>query len=152
MSWRKSKAEKQIANPADACVKRGKCDDKGVMLKVEEYFVKEKPFLDPNLTLDQVAQALYTNRVYVSAAINQCTQYNFCQYVNLYRVRYAIELFLSDKTLRVQELASRSGFNSTRTFSLAFRLYMNMNPGEWCRANREHSENIRREVEFGSEA
>jgi len=45
-----------------------------------------------------------------------------------------MELFKKDTRLRVSELAMMSGFKSGVTFNLAFKLFLNQNPSEWCNA------------------
>lgn len=97
------------------------------------YFEEEKPYLNPKITMLDAARSIYTNKAYVSKAVNLCTGRNFCQFVNYYRIKYSVELFMSDPTLKVSSLARRSGFNSVPTFNVAFRLYMNDTPKEWCR-------------------
>lgn len=105
--------------------------------RLVEYFDKEKPFLDGNLNIADVSRTLLTNKAYLSRAINKYTGRNFCQYVNYYRIKHSVQLFSTDPNLKIADLASRSGFHSLVTFGMAFRLYMNVSPGEWCRKNRE---------------
>lgn len=110
---------------------------KVVFDRLVEYFDKERPFLDGNLNIAEVSRKLLTNKAYLSRAINKYTGRNFCQYVNYYRIRHSVQLFSADPSLRIADLAARSGFHSLATFGMAFRLYMNDSPGEWCRKNRE---------------
>lgn len=104
--------------------------------RLNSYFDDGKPFLDSSLSIAEVARILYTNKAYLSRTINLYTGSNFCQYVNRHRIHYAVELFRSDSSLKVTDLSEQSGFRSVNSFSTAFRLYMNMTPGEWCRRNR----------------
>lgn len=101
--------------------------------KLLKYFEKEKPYLNADLSINVVAKALLTNKMYVAKAIKTFASTNFPQFVNSYRIKYAIHLFQQDTSLRVGELAFRSGFNSTASFNIAFKTNMNMTPGEWCR-------------------
>jgi transcriptional regulator GlxA family with amidase domain len=41
--------------------------------------------------------------------------------------------------LKIAELANMSGFNSVVSYNMAFRLFMNENPSEWCRKERAKS-------------
>ena len=104
--------------------------------RVSRYFETERPYLNTNLTINDVVDSMYTNRLYISKAISHCTGRNFCQFVNYHRVTYAVELFRGNPQLKVVEMATLSGFNSTTTFNSAFRLYMGEKPGEWCRRER----------------
>ena len=104
--------------------------------RVVAYFESEKPFLNSKLTINDVARVVYSNRLYMSRAISQCTGRNFCQFVNYYRISFAIESFRSNPDLKVGELSEMSGFNSPVTFNVAFHLFMNDNPSEWFRKER----------------
>ncbi len=118
----------------------GRADDESYGLIYERlgmYFEESKPFLDGNLGISDVAKALFTNKAYLSRSINMYAGRNFCQYVNYFRIKYSIECFTEDPTLRIAALAQMSGFNSTTSFNMAFKLYMNEAPSEWCRRNRD---------------
>lgn len=104
--------------------------------RIVEYFESEKPFLNNQLTINDVVKVVFSNKVYISRAISQFTGRNFCQFVNYYRISYSVECFRSDPNLKVNELAEMSGFNSVVSYNMAFRLFMNENPSDWCRKER----------------
>ena len=105
--------------------------------RIVEYFESEKPFLDNQLTINDVVKVVFSNKVYILRAISQFTGRNFCQFVNYYRISYSAECFRNDPGLRVNELAEMSGFNSVVSYNMAFRLFMNENPSDWCRKERQ---------------
>ena len=82
---------------------------------------------------------LYTNKVYVSRAINDHTGKNFCQYVNYHRIMYSVSAFRENPHLRISELAEMSGFHTIVSYNMAFRLVMNDSPGEWCKKIRQET-------------
>lgn len=100
------------------------------------YFEMEQPYLNHNLTINEIVKELYSNKLYVSRAISQFTGRNFCQFVNYYRVIHSVESFRKNPEYKVHELASLCGFNSTVSFNMAFRLFMGENPSEWCRKEK----------------
>lgn len=104
--------------------------------RVVAYFESEKPYLNSELTINDLVKVVYSNKLYISRAISQYTGRNFCQFVNYYRIRYSVELFRENPELKVLEVASMCGFNSVVSFNMAFRLYMNENPSEWMRKER----------------
>lgn len=104
--------------------------------RVVIYFEEEKPFLDNELTINDLAKVLYSNKLYISRAISQFTGRNFCQFVNYYRITYSMDLFRNNNDLKIHDLASGSGFNSDVSYNMAFRLFMGETPGEWCRKER----------------
>lgn len=104
--------------------------------RVVTYFEAEKPFLDSELTINDLVKVLYSNKLYISRAISQFTGRNFCQFVNYYRVTYSMEMFRDNLDLKIHDLATGSGFNSDVSYNMAFRLFMGETPGEWCRKER----------------
>ena len=81
-------------------------------------------YLQYDLTLTQLAQALGTNRTYLSMYFSrQGTTYN--SYINDLRIRHFECLYreavTAGRDVTAQELVTQSGYRSYRTFSLAFR-------------------------------
>lgn len=104
--------------------------------RIVSYFEVQKPYLRSDLMMDDLVKEVFSNKLYISRAISQITGRNFCQFVNYYRVMHSIETFRSNPELNVTELAHQSGFNSLVSYSMAFRLYMNENPSDWIRKER----------------
>lgn len=104
--------------------------------RILECFENTKPYLDPELSINDIVEKVYSNKLYISKSISHHTGRNFCQFVNYYRILHAVEIFRKNPKLRVVEMATRSGFNSTVSFTSAFRLYMGEKPSDWCRRER----------------
>ena len=104
--------------------------------RILDYFETGRPYLDGELSINDLARDLYSNRLYVSKAISQFTGRNFCQFVNYYRVHHSMNVFRDNPELKVNELGSLSGFNSIVSYNMAFRLFMGENPSDWCRKER----------------
>ena len=97
-----------------------------------KYMMERRPFLVDNYSIQDLANALFTNRLYLSKTINKFSGRNFCSYVNYYRIMYAVELFRANMSLKVVELAELSGFHSNTSFYQAFRSVMGEPPSHWC--------------------
>ena len=109
---------------------------KDIYTRLVNLFETDKPYLNSELTINDIVKVIFTNKLYISRAISKFTGRNFCQFVNYYRVLYSIQLFRDNPNLKVIEMATRSGFNSTVTFTMAFRLYMSECPSDWCRKEK----------------
>ena len=96
------------------------------------YMADRKPFLVESFSLNDLANALFTNKVYLSKTINYYSGKNFRSYVNYYRVMYAMELFRRNKALTVSELSALAGFHSSTTFNASFKAVMEESPSTWC--------------------
>lgn len=139
--WRKQErriVESMKVNKVEAASDPSTIDDvyREIYERVVTYFDAEKPFLDNELTINDLVKVLYSNKLYISRAISQFTGRNFCQFVNYYRVLYSMELFRANPDLKIHELAVGCGFNTDVSYNMAFRLFMGETPGEWCRKER----------------
>ena len=105
---------------------------KNKLLKV---FDTEKPYLNPELTLSDLADKLKTNTSILSQVINTGFDKNFNDFVNEYRV----ETFKQKmKTPQYQHytmlaVAFDCGFNSKTTFNRAFKKLTNSMPSEFLK-------------------
>ena len=101
-----------------------------------EHCVDTKFYLQHDLTLLQLAQAIGTNRLYLSQYFSrQGITYN--AYINDLRIQHFIALY-HEKTSAgqpfiAQQLASDSGYRSYSTFSLAFKQRMGQSVTAWLR-------------------
>ena len=114
--------------------------------QIQEVLDETKPFLDPNLNVDEICKQLGTNRSYISRCINACTGLSVPRFINNKRVQYAMELYQKNLSLKVSELAVLSGFSNGVTFNTAFRLEVNMSPRDWCRERRDEAAKERKRL------
>ena len=107
-------------------------DSIGTLL--QQYCINAQLYLQHDLTLLQLAQAIGTNRSYLSLYFSrQGMTYN--AYINDLRIRHFIELYrqavAEQRPFTAQQLASESGYRSYSTFSLAFKQRMGQNVTAW---------------------
>lgn len=97
-----------------------------------------KPYLEPDLTLSQLAKQLHTNPSLLSKMINTGTGQNFNDFINEYRVDAVIEKLKAgeQKTQTLLGIAYDSGFNSKATFNRAFKKHTGLSPKEWLQQNK----------------
>lgn len=95
----------------------------------------ERPWLEPELTLTELAQRLRTHPALLSKVINAGCGQNFNDFVNTYRVHEARRK-LADPRLAHYSLvgvALESGFNSKSTFNRVFKKLLGQAPSEVAR-------------------
>lgn len=106
---------------------------------------EHRPFLVSTFSLQDLANATYTNKAYLSKTINRYSGKNFRQYVNYYRVMYAMELYRSNMSLRVTDLGELCGFSSVSTFFQSFKKVMGEPPSLWCaRVRTKYLKNVKK--------
>ncbi|SOD79245.1 helix-turn-helix domain-containing protein [Spirosoma fluviale] len=97
------------------------------------YMENERPYLDPDLSLIDLARRLKTNASILSPVINAGTGKNFNDFVNQYRVdafkRQALDP--ANSHLSLLGIAFDCGFNSKATFNRAFKKLSGQSPREF---------------------
>ncbi len=86
-------------------------------------FENQCGFLDATITIQKVATSLNTNSKYLSKIINEYKGKSFVQYINDFRIEYAVVALKKDYKLRnytMQALATEFGFNTAESFSMTF--------------------------------
>lgn len=100
--------------------------------KIEKLMTDERVFLEPELSLNDLAIKLRTNTSILSAAINQNFNKNFNDFINEYRVeefKRASQL-PENKHLTLLAIAFDCGFNSKATFNRAIKKFTGKSPKE----------------------
>jgi AraC-like DNA-binding protein len=108
--------------------------------QIERLMAAEKPWLDPELTLTELARSMQTNPSILSAAINRAFGKNFNDFVNEYRVE-AVKQVLRDPAFSHFSLLGiglECGFNSKSTFNRAFRKATGVAPSGWADSKSKH--------------
>jgi AraC-like DNA-binding protein len=103
---------------------------KAKLLKV---FDTEKPYLNPELTLSDLAEKLKTNTSILSQVINTGFDKNFNDFVNEYRVEAFKQKIKTPQYAHYTMLAVAydCGFNSKTTFNRAFKKLTNSMPSDF---------------------
>ncbi len=97
------------------------------------YIKDEQAFLDPGITLDQVAEHLRTNRTYISMIMNKEFGKSFREAINHCRIDYAKQYILEHRDAKLEEVADASGFTSGSQFSRKFKEVEGVTPINWIR-------------------
>ena len=107
---------------------------KELELIMEDY----KLYLNPDLSLKDLASYLELPANYVSQLLNLGFQKNFSEYVNSYRVNEFKERVLLEeyKGLTLMAVAYDSGFNSKTVFNTFFKKIEGTTPNSYLRSNQ----------------
>jgi len=101
--------------------------------RLQELMNKEKPYLNPELTLSELANLLNTSRTQLSNVINQLHEINFYKFINQYRVEEVKKIMLApeNENLKLISIAYDAGFNSKASFNRIFKQMTGMTPSEY---------------------
>lgn len=101
---------------------------------LQQYFARQRPFLDPHCALPAIAAATGYSRNQLSYLLNQVLGRSFYRYVNEARVEYLLTLLASaPAAARIDTLAFAAGFSSLSACYRAFRQATGTTPGDWLR-------------------
>ncbi len=93
----------------------------------------KKPYLEADLTIQDVAESLNIPRHYLTQVINEKLNKNFYQFINEYRVE-EVKKLLIDKDYQkftITAIAFEAGFNSKSAFNSAFKEITGTTPTEY---------------------
>ena len=103
-----------------------------IMDRIHRQMEFKQIFRSKGLTVAELAEAVGSNRSYVSASINQTTGQNFSDYVNSWRIEYAKKLMQTTE-MTLAEIADAAGFTDRTSFYRSFKKITGMSPSEWLK-------------------
>lgn len=101
-----------------------------IMQRLEKYITKTEIYKKADVSREELALAIGTNRQYLIEAIKERTGKTFNEYIYDYRIKYAYNLMVSDKTKKISEISVESGFLTRATFNRVFKETYGLNPSE----------------------
>lgn len=100
-----------------------------------DFMRRKRPFLDPDLSLGDLAEAMDSSRNVLSLAFNVGLERSFYDYINEFRVGEVIRLMADPerKNHKILALALDAGFNSKTTFNELFKKATGQTPSAYLR-------------------
>lgn len=97
---------------------------------LKQYMTEKEPFLDPSLTIQELANQINIPVRDLSVLINHHIDQHFFDFVNEYRIQKAMKILKdqSKNQLTVLEILYEVGFNSKSSFNTSFKKYTNLTP------------------------
>ena len=102
--------------------------------KILSYVESEKPYLNPQLTLSELANNLDLSSHHLSQLINEDFNQNFFEFINQYRVSAFQEAVKNpaNKHLTLLAIAMDCGFNSKSSFNRTFKQLTGETPSQYA--------------------
>jgi len=103
------------------------------LLRLNSHMETNKPFLNPDITLESLAAEISVNPRILSQIINENFNKNFKSYILEYRIKESMKILADSKhaKLTILEILYQVGFNSKSAFNNQFKLYTNLTPLEY---------------------
>lgn len=133
------KMVKKIEIPTTPKIEKQAEIDKEILIiknQLEQLMSSEKPYLNPRLTLADLAERTSLHTHTLSKAINEGFKRNFFDFVNTYRVEEFQRRVLKEeyKNQTFLSIALSVGFNSKTAFNRAFKKSTQMTPRQYLKA------------------
>jgi AraC-like DNA-binding protein len=109
-----------------------------ILRRLEQTMTTEKPYLDPDLTLDTLAGQIRASRNHLSQVLNHSLGTTFYEYVNRFRIKEAAERLIGPASGHqdILTIAGDCGFHSKSTFNKVFKAWYGVSPSEYKRGLR----------------
>ncbi|MCR5758993.1 MAG: helix-turn-helix transcriptional regulator [Bacteroidales bacterium] len=114
-------------------------DDPGLLSRFRHLMMDEQAFLEPGITVVDVAERLDSNKTYVSRMVNEACNLTFRELLNIMRIDYAEQYVMSHRDANQEEVARACGFLSASSFNTTFKRVTGYTPKVW--AAREYELN-----------
>ncbi|MGB5819011.1 MAG: helix-turn-helix domain-containing protein [Saonia sp.] len=101
------------------------------LYKLKELMSQKRPYLDEDLSLDNLSSMLSISQKKMSQIINQSLNKNFYEFINEYRIEEAKRLLSARNNPKILAIALDSGFKSKSTFNKAFKDITGMTPSKY---------------------
>ncbi|MHB9056926.1 MAG: helix-turn-helix domain-containing protein, partial [Paludibacteraceae bacterium] len=107
--------------------------------KIIAYFEKEKAYLNPNLNMDLLSEAINYPKYQITEVLNVEIGKNFFQFVNFYRIE-EVKKKLQEPKLKysIEAIGYECGFNSKSSFYTVFKNLTGITPVAFRKATLEH--------------
>ena len=103
----------------------------GLFERFQEEVIEKQLFLQPGLSLQDVAERLDTNKTYVSKMVNNTYNMGFPELLNILRVDFAEQYLLHNREAKQTEVAAACGFQSASSFNNIFKKITGLTPKMW---------------------
>ena len=106
-----------------------------LMKRVDDLMLKDKPFVQQGLKLDELAVMAGLSKHTLSKLLNEEYKLGFSHYVKSHRVEETKGLILTRSDLSLEGIGYEAGFKSKSAFFEAFKAMVNCTPAAYKRAN-----------------
>lgn len=123
--------------------KMGNCPDKDfdkldtkeqqILTKLIYIFTKEKVYLNSEISINDIAKQLGTNRSVISKIINTYFNKTFPSLLNEYRINDAVKLLMDSKSknYKMEAISEMCGYNNRQVFHSAFKRETGVTPNDF---------------------
>jgi len=98
--------------------------------KINNYITEEKPYLEFEITLNDLSESLSISKRNLSHVINKEFDKNFYDFINYYRLE-KVKKYLQESNNPIKEVMYDSGFSNKATFNFIFKKNTGLTPTQY---------------------
>ena len=130
-AWQKGeKDEPSVASSIFNAV-AGSWDEDSLMGQFQRLMLEEQLYLQPGLSLSDVADRLESNKTYISKMVNNTYNIGFPELLNILRIDFAEHYIMVHRDAKQEQIARDCGFLSASSFNITFKKVTGMTPRVW---------------------
>jgi len=123
---------KAVIKPEKYADKKMTHDDAQYLIDKLALLMEEQAlYIDPNLTMPQLAKKLNILTPRLSQLVNDNLNKSFTLFVNEYRIKKAQSLLKQEKPMKMESISDQCGFNSNSTFYAVFKKITGTTPAKY---------------------
>lgn len=133
-TFKKNKQRKMILQQNAETLLNAKINQKQldyIAAKLDLKLKTEKIYTNPDLSIQDLAAEIGTNRSYISSTINTFYNRNFCSYINHYRFQELADTLIKENDYSHKELATKCGFGSIDSMKRTVKMKTGLSMKEW---------------------
>ncbi len=125
----------EVERPSSAPSEQEKANMDKIAIALETSMLEDKLYLNPTLSVNELAQKLNVSQRQISNVINSKFQKSFRAYINSHRINEVEKKLQSSdlKQLSILGIALECGFNSEASFYRVFKNHTGMSPKEFLK-------------------
>lgn len=109
--------------------------------KLSRYIEKEKPYLEPDISLQELSDKLSISPRNLSHIINKQFKRNYFSYINHYRLEFAKQSLIETDS-PIKKIMYDAGFTSKATFFSCFKSSTGLTPVQYRKNQKSLSKNL----------
>jgi len=106
-------------------------DTESMLDNIRDRMIKEQLFINPDLSLESLADLVGLHRNQLSELLNVHVKKNFRQFLTEFRVEASKELLIKEDWKTVQAVGMDCGFNSSALFNRHFKKIVGITPSQF---------------------
>nr|WP_299388710.1 helix-turn-helix domain-containing protein [Allomuricauda sp.] len=107
--------------------------------ELQQFMRDEKPYLNSEYRLDDLAEKLNISRHHCSQVINEHFDTNFFNFINQYRIEEAKKMLKKNNSANVSDVMFACGFNNRVSFYNAFKKFTGTTPKSFLSGDNKES-------------